>query len=569
VTTGETIAARLREALPGLECSASVSCGDVRVEVPRERIVDVCRFLRTAPGLEFGFLIDLTAVDWPGQRKRFELVYQLLSLTRNERLTVTCRVPETDCKAPTMTAVWRGANWLEREVFDLMGIRFEGHPDLRRIVLPQAFRGHPLRKEFPLRGDESVDPVVDYAGVLDTPTPPELAGAEHDPRNETLVINMGPQHPSTHGVLRLVLTLEGETVIGCMPDIGFLHTGMEKQSESEKYYQAICSTDRMDYLSPMTNNLAYCLTVEKLMGVEVPERAQVLRVLLCELSRIASHLVWLGTHAMDIGAMTVFLYCFRERERIMDAFGEIAGGRITPSFICVGGLYADATERFLEMARAFARDFPACMADYVRLLSKNPIFVRRTQGVGYMSQDDLIDWGVTGPMLRASGLAWDLRKAQPYTGYDRFDFDIPTETASDVYARYLVRLEEMRQSLRIVEQALGGLPGGPTMSEDRRVNWPDRGKVRRDMHALIHHFKIVHEGFSPPPGAAYHGIEGPKGELGFYMVSDGGPHPYRCRVRPPSFVNLQSLPQMVSGAFVADVVAAIGSIDIVLGEVDR
>ena len=388
-------------------------------------------------------------------------------------------------------------------------------------------------------------------------------------RPEPLIINMGPQHPSTHGVLRLILEVDGETVTDCTPDIGYLHTGMEKQMESHKYYQAITSTDRMDYLSPMTNNLAYCLAVEKLMGIKVPERAEVLRVILCELSRIASHLVWLGTHAMDIGAMTVFLYCFREREIILEAFEEVAGGRITPSYICPGGIYYDVTPRFFDMTREFLKIFPARMRDYERLLTRNPIFVRRTKGIGYLSREELVDWGVTGPILRASGLPWDLRKTQPYSGYDRFEFDVPVGEHSDVYDRYLVRMEEMRQSQRIVEQALESLPPGEVMTDDRRVRWPDRAKVRTDMHAMIHHFKIVHEGFSPPPGEVYVAIEGPKGELGFYIVSDGSNRPYRCRVRPPSFVNLQALPAMVRGQMIADVVAAIGSIDIVLGEVDR
>jgi NADH-quinone oxidoreductase subunit D len=380
---------------------------------------------------------------------------------------------------------------------------------------------------------------------------------------------MGPQHPSTHGVLRLVLTLDGETVVDCVPHMGYLHTGMEKQCEHHKYYNAITITDRMDYLSPMTNNLAYCLAVEKLMGLPIPERAQVIRVILAETSRIASHLVWLATAGLELGAMSVFLYCFREREMIMDAWEEVAGGRITPSFVCVGGVLCDVTDRFVEMTREFLRVFPSRLADYERLLSKNPIWLRRTQGVGALSTEELLEWGVTGPILRASGMAWDLRKDEPYCSYDRFEFDVPTGTNSDAYDRYLVRVEEMRQSHRIIQQALDDLPDGPVRADEPHVTPPPRDLVHQDMHRMIYHFKFFEEGFSVPAGAAYAPIEGPKGEIGFYIVSDGGPQPYRVRVRPPSLLNLQALPDMVRGRLLADVVSVIASIDFVLGEVDR
>jgi len=396
-----------------------------------------------------------------------------------------------------------------------------------------------------------------------------MTGAPVETRRETLTLNLGPQHPSTHGVLRLVLTLEGETVVDCMPDVGYLHTGMEKHMEHLKYYQAVTITDRMDYLSPMTNNLAYCMAVEQLMGIEVPERAQVARVILCEMSRIMSHLVWLGTSAMELGAMSVFLYCFRERETLLEAWEETTGGRITPSYICVGGLLADLSAEFIPKLRQALDPLPARFDDYERLLTENPIWLKRTRGIGELTGDELISWGVTGPMLRAAGVAWDLRKSQPYSLYDQFEFDIPTGQNGDVFDRYAVRVAEMRESVRIIRQAIDVLPSGAHLSEDRRVWMPPRDRVRTDMHAMIHHFKIVEEGFSPPPGTAYQGIEGPKGEIGFLVVSDGGPRPYRCRVRPPSLMNVQVLPAMVRGRLLADVVAVLASADFVLGEVDR
>ncbi|HVP38056.1 MAG TPA: NADH dehydrogenase (quinone) subunit D [Candidatus Saccharimonadales bacterium] len=386
---------------------------------------------------------------------------------------------------------------------------------------------------------------------------------------ETMTINMGPQHPSTHGVLRLVLELDGETVVRCTPVVGYLHTGMEKQGESKNYSKFIPTTDRMDYLAAISNNLGFCLAVEKLLGIEVPLRAQYIRVLLTEMTRISSHLVWLGTHAMDLGAQTVFLYCFREREKFQLLQEMICGARLTASFVRIGGVMLDLPDGFLEASREFVDQMPRHIAQYERLLTRNPIWLRRTQGVGVLTAEQCLALSVTGPMLRASGVKWDLRKARPYSSYEHFDFDVPTGTAGDVYERYLVRLEEMRQSVRICQQAIDRMPAGDYRARDSKYVLPPREDVHRSMEALIHHFRLVSEGFRPPVGEVYQAIEAPKGELGFYLVSDGGPNPYRVHVRGPSFVNLQSLPAMVEGRLVADVVAAIGSVDIVLGEVDR
>ena len=385
----------------------------------------------------------------------------------------------------------------------------------------------------------------------------------------TMTINMGPQHPSTHGVLRLVLELDGEVVVKCTPHIGYLHTGMEKIAESKRYQQVIPITDRMDYLAPLSNNLAYVLAVEKLMGIEVPPRAKVIRVMMTELTRIGSHLVWLGTHAIDIGAMSVFLYAFREREQILDMYEQVAGARMMSSYFRVGGLFADLPERFEETVRSFVTSFPDRLAEYENLLTANPIWIQRTKGVGVIKPEDAVDLGMSGPNLRACGVPWDIRKSNPYSGYEQYSFEISRGTHGDVYDRYLCRIFEMRQSLAIVRQALERLPDGPIAVQDPKVTPPPKPMVKKSMEALIHHFLLWSEGFRTPVGEVYQSIESPKGEFGVYLVSDGSNIPYRVHFRAPSFVNLQALPRMAEGRLVADVVAIIGSIDIVLGEVDR
>lgn len=382
-------------------------------------------------------------------------------------------------------------------------------------------------------------------------------------------MNMGPQHPSTHGVLRLVLDLDGETVVKAVPHIGYLHTGMEKTMENEPYQQAITITDRMDYLSGMNNNLAYCLAVEKLLKLEIPERGQAIRVLMSELQRIASHLLWIGAHAMDIGAMSVFLYSFREREVILNFFEEICGARLTPAYIRVGGVALDLPIGIEEKIAAFLAVMADRLDEYWTLLDENPIWRDRTVGVGILKADDALRLGVTGPRLRAAGVDWDLRKAHPYCGYEKYDFVVPVGENADIFDSYRVRMEEMRQSLRLIEQVLITMPDGPTNAENPKIVLPPKERVFSDMEALIHHFILVTRGFPVPAGEAYASIESPKGELGFYVAADGSEKPYRVRVRPPSFYNLNALPFICEGSMVADVVAVIGSLDIVLGEIDR
>jgi len=388
-------------------------------------------------------------------------------------------------------------------------------------------------------------------------------------RRDTMTINMGPQHPSTHGVLRLVLTLDGETIVKAMPDIGYLHTGIEKTAEAKSYYKSLVLTDRMDYLAPLCNNLGYSLAVEKLLGIDVPPKAQAARVVLAELQRIASHLVWLGSSAIDLGAQSVFLYCFREREVILDIFELCSGVRMMTSYIMPGGLQADLPPGFDARVREFLEMFPAKLREYHGLLTNNRLWIDRTKGIARLSAEDAVALGCTGATLRGSGVAYDVRKFYPYSGYERYDFDIPVGSNGDVFDRYLVRLLEMEQSLRIVRQALDGMPEGAWQVDDPKIVPPPKYEISSNMEALIHHFKLYTEGFRVPVGEVYVRTESPRGELGFYLVSDGGPRPYRMHVRAPSFANLQALPTMIEGQMIADVVAAIGSIDIVLGEVDR
>ncbi|HWG19729.1 MAG TPA: NADH dehydrogenase (quinone) subunit D [Terracidiphilus sp.] len=398
--------------------------------------------------------------------------------------------------------------------------------------------------------------------ILEVPT---AEGA----RDQHMVLNMGPQHPSTHGVLRLVLEIDGEIIVRLYPEIGYLHTGIEKTCEAKFYQQVVPLTDRVDYLGPMANNLVYALAVEKLLELEIPAKVQWMRVLLAELTRINSHLIWLGTHAMDIGALTVFLYTFREREDVLRIFEMISGQRMMTSYIRIGGLALEAPLGFFERVQAFISGFPEKIDEYSNLLTGNPIFINRLKGVGYLSPEDAVALGVTGPVMRASGIDFDVRRDMPYSSYEEFQFNVPVSNDCDVWARYVCRLEEMRQSVKICQQALDGMPEGPIKADAPKIVLPDREAMKTQMEALIHHFKIVTEGFPVPAGEVYQSIESGHGQVGYYVVSDGGPKPYRVHMRYPSYADLQALETMCKGRLLADVVAVIGSIDIVLGEIDR
>ena len=411
------------------------------------------------------------------------------------------------------------------------------------------------------------DPMAEWAGSLE-----QLEGlvTERALTGETMLLNMGPHHPSTHGVLRLLLELDGEEVITCLPDIGFLHTGIEKNIESKSYEKAVPLTDRMDYLAPMSNNTAYCLAVEKLVGLQVPERAQIMRVICLEMTRLNSHLVWLGTHAIDLGAMSVFLYCFREREELLKMFEMLSGQRMMGSYMRPGGVWRDFPPEFLPMLENFLGYFPSRVDDYEALLTKNPIWMDRTQGVGVIEPEKAMAWGVSGPSLRGSGVAWDLRKSMPYSGYDMFDFNVPVGEHGDVYDRFMVRIREMRESVKIMQQAIKRLPAkGPFRSDNRKFVPPPRAELGQSMEAVIHHFKLWTEGFAAPDEEVFVAIESPRGELGCYLHGTGGNKPRRVHFKTPSFMHISSLPVMTHGHLIADLVAIVGSVDVVLGDCDR
>ncbi len=578
--TAEAIKARFPLAVEAV----SAFRGDLVLTLKREFLTDVARMLRDDPRLHYDLLLDLTAVDRLklGTMPRFATVYQLYSIPQRQSVRLVVPLPwdgEADMPTcPSVTGIWPTANWLEREVYDLMGIRFEGHPWLRRILMPENWVGHPLRKDYPLGGepvnfsDDRDNPRFAHLGQqimqglsFASELPPSVDSENH------MVINLGPQHPATHGVLRVVAELDGEQIRSAHCDVGYLHSGFEKTGENKRYEKFIPYTDRMDYLSGMNNNLAYVLTVEKLLGVEVPPRAQYVRVILAELQRIASHLFWLATHAHDVSGTihSLLMYCLRDRELILDIFEMFCGGRVTVTGMSVGGLRQDIPPAFPDAVKTFLRIFRERFKEYDAMLTRNPIWLARLRGIGYLPPDEAIALGVTGPMLRASGVPFDLRKVQPYSGYDHFDFEVPTATESDCYARYLVRMREMEQSARIIEQAIQRLPDGPFRTADRKVALPPRPELDTSMEAVIHHFKLVTEGYKPPRGDVYGMAENPKGILGFYLVSDGSAVPHRLHIRGPSFVNLQALDTMARGHLLSDLITIIGSVDIVLGEVDR
>ncbi len=570
------------------------------VIVEAVRGYDVLEYLQTDPTMLYDLLADLMGVDIGGGRP-IRIWYQLWSMKYGRQLRVECRVPFDDLEIRSVTSLWRAANWLEREVWDMYGVTFTGHPDLRRILMPENYdEGFPLRKDFPLRGrfarSEQVRRALErkgeeiysreeleMAGVLPgTPAPgeelieiPEL-GPEMLPEAlvdgleaERMVINMGPQHPATHGVLRLVLQLDGETVERCIPHIGYLHTGFEKTCEYREWNQVVPYTDRMDYLAPMIYNVAYAGAVESLLGIEITPRCTVVRLILTELNRLLGHLLWLGTTAMDLGATTVFIYTFQERETIYNLHEAYCGTRITNSATRIGGMIADLPAGWVDGCRDFIEHLPATLDEAERLLTSNSIWMARTIDVGVIDGETALNFGLTGPSLRASGIAYDIRKARPYLGYEEYDFDVPVGVTGDCYDRYLVRLEEMRQSIGILHQALDRLPDGPLNVDDPAIILPPKSAAMSSIDSMIAHFKLAMEGLQVPAGEVWYSVEATKGELGIGIISDGGSKPVRCRFRAPSFVNLAVLPYLVEGGLVSDVISANASIDIVLGEIDR
>jgi NADH-quinone oxidoreductase subunit C/D len=549
--------------------------------VSRAKIHDLLRTLKTEVNRPYRMLYDLTAIDERVRENRqdqppsdFTVVYHLLSFDRNEDIRVKVALEGDYPTIPTITDIWPAANWYEREVWDMFGITFEGHHHLRRILMPLTWEGHPLRKDHPARATEM--------------EPFQLPREKHEREEEALqfrpeewglvrrredtdfmFLNVGPQHPGTHGVLRIVLQLDGEEILDAVPEIGFHHRGSEKMAERQTWHTYIPYTDRVDYLGGVMNNLAYVLAVEKLAGIEVPPRAQVIRVMMAEFFRIASHLVWYGTFAQDVGMMSPVFLMFYDRERAFDVVEAVTGGRMHPSWYRIGGVRQDLPEGWDKLVRDFVEYFPPRLKEYDRLVMRNSIFKARTKGIGAYTLEEAIEWGVTGPGLRACGLEWDFRKKRPYSGYDQFEFDIPTAQHGDCYDRGAVRVEEMRQSTRIIEQCLNNMPEGPYKSDHPLTTPPLKDRTMHDIETLITHFLGVSWGPIIPAGEAFSGIEATKGNNGYYLISDGGNHAYRNRIRTPSFPHIQMVPLISRGLMVPDLLAILGSIDFVLADVDR
>ena len=533
--------------------------------VDKSNILDVLTALKTNADLRFTMPLDLWGADYPGRAKRFDVLYQLYSLQNNERVRLKVQVAE-DEPVPSGVKVLKGLNWFEREAWDMYGVRFDGHPNLRRILTHEAFQGHPLRKDY----DAAQRWLLTETDVAKMTPVIDERFKDVDTDFERVTLNLGPSHPATHGTLRIVVTLDGERIIGVDQEIGYLHRCFEKMSETHTYQQVIPFTDRLNYCSGIINNVGYCMTVEKLLGVNVPARADHVRLMLSEFMRIADHLVCIGTNLVDMGALTNFWYLFQPREEIYGLIEACCGARLLPSYLRIGGLAIDVPPDFLDRAQQLVKMIPKYLDDVEKLVARNKIFLDRVVGVAPISPEDAIEYGFTGPCLRACGIPFDVRKATPYLGYETYDWDVPIADGGDTFARYLVRMEEMRQSLRILQQAIDrGLPAGPVIVDNPYVALPPKAKVYNEMESLIYHFKLIMHGIQPPVGETYFQVEGGNGELGFHIVSDGTKNPYRVRVRPPCFPIYQAFGQMITGQTIPDAVAALGSLNIIAGELDH
>jgi len=549
--------------------------------VTKDRVTEILRYLKFEAEEPYRMLYDLTAIDERVRANRqgqpqtdFTLVYHLLSLERNEDLRIKVGLQGEYPSMSTITGIWPSANWYEREVWDMFGIGFAGHPHLRRILMPPTWEGHPLRKEHPARATEmppfSLPERKEIAEQQALQFRPEDWGLKPSGEDtDFMFLNLGPQHPGTHGLLRIVLELQGEEIANAVLDIGFHHRGAEKMGERQSWHTYIPYTDRVDYLGGVMNNLPYVLAVEKLAGIEVPDRAKVIRIMMAEFFRIASHLVWYGTFAQDLGALSPVFYMFTDRERVLEIVEAVCGARMHPNWFRIGGLAQDLPKGWDRMVRDFLSYLPKRLAEYDQMVMQNRIFKARTQGIGSYTLSEAIEWGVTGPGLRACGFEWDFRKRRPYSGYEHFEFDIPTAQHGDCYDRGVVRVEEMRQSLRIIEQCLENMPQGPYKSHHPLATPPLKEHTMHDIETLIAHFLSVSWGPVIPPGEALVGIEATKGNNGYYLISDGSTASYRTRIRTPSFPHLQMVPLISRGLMVSDLLAILGSIDYVLADVDR
>ena len=549
--------------------------------IDRNNLSRVLSYLKNGISLPFKMLYDLTGVDERIRTKRngqptsdFTIVYHLTSFERNQDLRIKVALKEEDANIPSITTVWESANWYEREVFDMLGINFTDHPRLTRILMPKSWKGHPLRKEQAARATD-LDPFVltDYLREeedSDLKFSPEEFGLDTKSEDsDFMFLNIGPQHPGTHGLLRLIVQLNGEDIVNIIPDIGFHHRGAEKMGERQSWHTFIPYTDRIDYLSGVMNNLAYLLSVEKLAGIDLPDRAQVIRIMMSELFRIASHLVWLGTFAQDMGQMSPVFYTFNDRERVFDIVSAITGARMHPSWFRIGGVAHDLPDGWDKLMQEFVNYFPKRLKEFENVVIKNRIFKARTIGIGVFTSEEAIEWGITGAGLRATGYDWDYRKKRPYSGIDKFEFDIPLGKNGDCYDRALVRMEEMRQSLRIIQQCINNMPAGHYKSDHPLAIPPRKDKTMTDIETLINHFVGVAWGPVIPAGEAMVPIEAAKGSNGYYLISDGSTSSYRSRIRTPSFPHMQMLPLITRGYTIPDLLAILGAMDFVLADLDR
>ncbi len=549
--------------------------------LPLNRLKEILGFLKTEIPQPFPFLYDLTAIDERTRKKdvdypssQFTLVYHLLSFDRNRFLRIKIALQEDYPSVPSITALWANASWYEREVFDMFGIRFDGHPHLTRILMPLTWDGHPLRKEHPARATEMgpfrlFDEKQDREQAALQFKPEEWGLDAHSEDSDFMFLNIGPQHPGTHGVLRIILQLDGEDIVDAIPEIGFHHRGAEKMAERQSWHTYIPYTDRIDYLGGVNNNLAYLLAVEKLAGIEVPERVKVIRVMMCEFFRIASHLVWYGTFAQDVGQLSPVFYMFTDRERVFDIVEAVCGGRMHPNWFRIGGVAQDLPIGWEKLVKSFIEYFPKRLKEYDNLVIKNSLFKARTVGVGIFTEEEAIEWGATGANLRATGMDWDFRKKRPYSGYEMFDFDVPLGKNGDCYDRAVVRVEEMRQSLRIIEQCYKNMPEGSYKADHPLTTPPIKKHTMKDIETLITHFLGVSWGPVIPSGEAMSCVEATKGANSYYAISDGNTSPYRMRVRTPSFAHMQMIPYISRGYTVADLLSILGAMDYVLADIDR
>ena len=555
--------------------------GTTTIWTDNNNLIPLLKYLKNDVAQPFRMLYDLTAIDERTRTNRldqpesdFTVVYHLTSFGRNEDIRIKVPLSDRDITIPSITSIWESANWYEREVYDMFGINFTGHPRLTRILMPETWHGHPLRKEHPARATE-LDPFVLTEQIRDEEDTnlkfnPEEYGLDRKSEDtDYMFLNIGQQHPGTHGLLRLIVQLNGEDIVNIIPDIGFHHRGAEKMGERQSWHTFIPYTDRIDYLGGVMNNLAYLLSVEKLAGIEVPDRACVIRIMMSELFRIASHLVWLGTFAQDMGQMSPVFYAFNDRERIFDIVSAITGARMHPSWFRIGGVAHDLPEGWERLMQEFVDYFPRRLKEFENIVIKNSIFKARTVGIGVFTADEAIEAGVTGPGLRATGYNWDYRKKRPYSGFERFEFDVPLGKNGDCYDRSLVRMEEMRQSLRIIEQCIKNMPAGHYKSDHPLAIPPRKDKTMTDIETLITHFVGVSWGPVIPAGEAMVPIEAAKGSNGYYLISDGSSSSYRSRIRTPSFPHMQMVPMISKGYTIPDLLAILGAMDFVLADLDR